>query len=145
MANLNEFAARIRRIGVLVEKNSEKAVVLTALAVDQAVVLATPVDTGRARSNWVVSVGRPVLAAIEPYAPGKKLGIGETANARAALEQGRAALAAPGEKSRVYITNNVQYIGMLNDGHSTQAPAGFVENAVDAARTAIANMKLTEG
>lgn len=135
----------MKRIGVLVEKNSEKAVVLTALAVDQAVVLATPVDTGRARSNWVVSVGRPVLSAIEPYSPGEHLGIGETANAGAALEQGRAALAAPGEKSRVYITNNVLYIGMLNDGTSSQAPKGFVNDAVDAAKTAIANMRLTEG
>ena len=29
------------------------------------------------------------------------------------------------------ITNSVPYIGRLNQGSSTQAPAGFVENAVD--------------
>jgi hypothetical protein len=28
------------------------------------------------------------------------------------------------------IENNVEYIGVLNDGHSTQAPANFVENVV---------------
>jgi hypothetical protein len=31
----------------------------------------------------------------------------------------------------VEITNNVEYIAKLNDGHSAQAPAGFIEAAVD--------------
>ena len=30
-----------------------------------------------------------------------------------------------------YITNNVPYINKLNDGHSSQAPAHFVEAAID--------------
>lgn len=28
------------------------------------------------------------------------------------------------------VENNVDYIGILNDGHSPQAPAGFVDNIV---------------
>lgn len=32
------------------------------------------------------------------------------------------------------VENNVEYIGALNRGHSSQAPAGFVEAALDAAR-----------
>lgn len=34
-----------------------------------------------------------------------------------------------GEMTRVQ--NMVPYIGVLNDGHSKQAPAGFVENVID--------------
>ncbi|MFZ4165309.1 hypothetical protein [Brevundimonas sp. NPDC058933] len=29
------------------------------------------------------------------------------------------------------VENMVPYIGVLNDGHSQQAPAGFVENVID--------------
>lgn len=29
------------------------------------------------------------------------------------------------------VQNMVPYIGVLNDGHSKQAPAGFVENVID--------------
>ena len=29
------------------------------------------------------------------------------------------------------VENNVEYIGALNAGHSKQAPASFVENAID--------------
>lgn len=32
--------------------------------------------------------------------------------------------------SSIHITNNLPYIGALNDGHSKQAPAGFVRTAV---------------
>lgn len=35
----------------------------------------------------------------------------------------------PYEKGTV--ENNVEYIGKLNDGHSKQAPANFVENVVE--------------
>ena len=33
-------------------------------------------------------------------------------------------------KDIAYITNEVEYIGILNDGHSKQAPAYFVEQTV---------------
>ena len=34
----------------------------------------------------------------------------------------------------VYISNNLEYIQALNEGHSQQAPAGFVEKAVQAVK-----------
>ncbi len=67
-----------------------------ALDIHGRVVLATPVDTGNARSGWTVDTSVPVPV----------------------------------------VENNVEYIGALNRGHSKQAPAGFVEAAIDAARRA---------
>lgn len=99
--------------------------------IHERVVYSTPVDTGRARSNWLVSADEPINYSIFPYAPGAYLGIDETANAEAAIEQGIAATASLTTKNeRVWIVNNVLYIADLNEGTSPQADAGFVELAI---------------
>lgn len=126
----NEFRKRMRQIGRDVEENSTKLVRKVALAVDATVVLATPVDTGRARSNWQVEIGKAADGTIDPYAPGEG---GNTAgvNAQAAMDQARAKIAQVQHGQEVHITNNLDYIQRLNDGWSAQAPAGFVEEAVN--------------
>lgn len=71
-----------------------------------------PVDTGRARAGWAMSIGAPVAPV---PAPGKY-----------------PAAPVPPDFTQidgtqvVYILNNVQYIGALENGHSKQAPNGFV-------------------
>lgn len=115
----------------------DRVVRTAALVVDQVVVLSTPVDTGRARSNWLVSVGVPRGGVIEPYAPGNKLGLGENKNAQGALDQARRAVAVRPEGIPVFIVNNVDYMGLLNNGSSRQAPANFVEIGVERAIGAI--------
>lgn len=131
MADLGAFAARMRQIGANIERNADRTVRRCALAVDGAVVLATPVDTGRARSNWQVSLDKPVTGTIEPYAEGQGGSTGGV-NSRSAIEQGKGVIA--GYKggrieAAICITNNLAYIGRLNDGYSAQAPAAFVEKA----------------
>jgi len=113
-----------------------------ALAADQAVVLATPVDTGNARSNWQVGLNAPVVSERTPYAPGNRLGLGEQANAQAAMEQARQVVAGRGFGQSVWISNNVNYIGKLNEGFSRQAPANFVEMGILAAVEAARQGKL---
>jgi hypothetical protein len=85
----------------------------------------TPVDTGWARANWVPAIGSPY----EGTAGSKKalnLGVQQQAIATVAtsyrLSQGP-----------IYISNNVPYIVLLNEGSSKQAPAGFVQNAISKA------------
>lgn len=148
--SLREFSVRIDRRADNLAREVNKVVRNVALAVDQKVVLATPIDTGRARSNWLVSLGAPREDVIEPY--GRSLyydsetrgqvtgpigprGGGAGINGKGALAQARAALA-PLRNSRratqpVFITNNVAYIGRLNDGYSAQAPAMFVQQSID--------------
>lgn len=124
------FSRRMRVLARDVEANANLVKRRVALAVDAALVLGTPVDTGRARSNWQVNLNAPATSQRDAFAPGKNLGIGEGANARAALQQAQQAIADAQPGSAIYITNNLSYIGKLNQGHSAQAPSGFVEAAL---------------
>jgi len=128
MAGFREFGKRMQKHGENVERNASALVRKCALAVDATVVLATPVDEGRARANWQVALGGPASGEIDPYAPGKG-GSSGAANASAALAQGKAVIATH-TKGAIHVTNNLPYIGRLNDGYSAQAPAGFVQTAV---------------
>ena len=132
MASLEQFSKRIVLRGKSVSRNADRLTRKVALAADQAVVMGTPVDTGRARSNWIVQVGSAPSSVIEAYSEGKGLGRGENANAAAALAQGEQAVSGyvGGKGQAIHITNNVPYIGKLNEGSSAQAPEHFVETAV---------------
>ena len=127
--DLRRFAVRITGIGKGVEVNAGKMVRRVTLAVDGSVVIATPVDTGRARSNWIAEIGGPAQGVRSAYVEGKE---GSTAgpNAQRAIEQARAVVAQYKTGDTVHITNNLPYIGRLNDGWSAQAPAGFVQTSV---------------
>lgn len=101
----------------------------------------TPVDVGTARSNWRISVGRPLVGRIGAYNPypsrhRKPYGIGGTisegANLAGVQNQGRDRLASY-KSGSIYISNAVPYIGPLDRGHSRQASAGWVARAVLAA------------
>lgn len=120
MADLRQFAKRIRELGKRIENNAYATVRKVALAVDAAVVIATPVDTGRARANWQVNIGSPATGTREPT----------DQSGQAAIEQGKTEIAQYKGGSAIHITNNLPYIGRLNDGWSAQAPSGFVEKAV---------------
>lgn len=87
----------------------------------------TPVDTGWARANWVPQIGEPFRGTAGTREQA------EAGNVSGAEQgQGLATVAATYklERGKVYISNNVPYIGRLNAGSSRQAPAGFVEAAI---------------
>lgn len=81
----------------------------------------SPVDTGRFRGNWQVEIGRDPTAEL----PDKDKSGNPT------KEKGTATVKGCPPFQPVYIANNLPYGPTLNDGHSKQAPAGFVEIAVD--------------
>jgi hypothetical protein len=129
-------------LAAMLEKGVERTIRKVALVVDQAVVMATPVDTGRARSNWIVSIGGPSTEVKPPYVPGEG-GASGAANAAKAIEQ------AAGEVAKfkladhsIHLTNNLPYITRLNEGYSAQAPAGFVQKGIRAAVNAVKNTRL---
>jgi hypothetical protein len=142
VTGLGDFARRIRARGAQVETGANKLKRKVALIVDRELVLETPVDTGRARSNWVVSLTAPILDEREPYAPGERLGKSERANAQAAIDQGGAIIATVKPGTDIYISNNVHYIGLLNDGHSAQAPSGYIQSAVIRGANAVKGAKV---
>lgn len=134
MASPEQFTSRMAALGKQIAEEADRTVRAAALMADQTVVMATPVDKGRARSNWLVELDAPARTTIEPYAPGED-GSTSGANTASALAQGRATIAGyDGDRnSGIAISNNLLYINALNAGHSRQAPAGFVEKAVQAA------------
>lgn len=129
--NFDDFAKRIDRIAVRVEGNVERAVKDCAGAVLRSVVENTPVDTGYARSNWTPELDRAFEGLFPARVPGEK---GSTAeeNAAATIEAGKPTIEAfeIAANREIHITNNAPHIQPLNDGHSKQAPAGFVQMAV---------------
>jgi len=116
-ADLDKFA---NRIGV------DVATVVKKLSFDifADVVGGTPVDTGRAMNNWVISVGSPSRVVHEEGGSAGSIEASKTSNAVTALASVR-------PFDTVWISNNLPYIGALEEGHSRkQAPNGWVATAI---------------
>ena len=75
---------------------------------------------GTARGNWFVGINQPVRR-IEPTRRAQD----GTRDAQAILDIAKAV-----EYPTIIISNNLPYIIPLNRGHSSQAPAKFVELAI---------------
>lgn len=121
MPSLREFARNIEIIADGVPINAAAAVRELALDIERRLVLSTPVDTGQARSNWLVGVNAPRRDRRSPVPPA------------AAIATAAAALASTRSEDVVFMSNNLPYIVSLNRGKSRQAPAGYVQRDVNAA------------
>lgn len=109
-------------VGAQIETQVSKITRRIGLGILSRVVLATPVDTGRARGNWQVDLAAPPAAEIDRLDKG----------GGATIADGSAEIGRMKGYGRIYLVNNVSYIGELNEGTSSQAPAGFVDAAIDA-------------
>lgn len=128
---MGEFGKRMIIRGEHVPTGTSNVIRRIALSIDQELVIRTPVDRGRARSNWVLNIGSPAQGTRSAYSPGKKLGSGEGGNKQGALDQARSAIAAsPDFVRKIYITNNLGYIRDLDEGSSDQAPKNFVRMSI---------------
>lgn len=134
--NLNQFGDKIKRVAVDVPKNADEIVRKVALAADQTIVMATPVDTGRARANWQVGIGAAPAGTVE-YSGG---GSGAAGYAIGAAQN--VVTTYKGQPGGIWLVNNLPYIQRLNEGWSAQAPAKFVEQAIDTAVTTIRDSKV---
>lgn len=130
MSTFKEVAARLRVLAQGIPENVNAVVRKTALAMVQTLVLGTPVDTGRARGNWQVNLKTPATGIVTgtPKSAGDSVGVPGAAGSFAITNAVRATSGFDG--GSIFITNNLPYIVPLNEGHSKQAPAGFVETAI---------------
>jgi hypothetical protein len=136
VSDLYEFSVRIRTLGKRVETNANLLKRKVAIRVDNTVVFATPVDTGRARSNWIVQLGSPATNTVETL--GSNAASESIAKARVGIESAQSG-------DVIHITNNLAYISKLNDGWSAQAPANFVAEAVSDGVASIKGVEVTTG
>lgn len=102
------------------EKQVSQATRRLALQALSGLVLRTPVDTGRARGNWQVSIGAPRDG---ETGTNDRAGAGTIAAGNAVIGQQRAFQV-------IVLQNNLPYITRLNEGSSQQAPAGYVEGTI---------------
>jgi hypothetical protein len=134
MRDLNDFAARLKRISESLEPNVDKLMKDVAIAVAKEVVAGTPVLTSRARANWQTSLNEAAQGVLYPQP--QKPPTPES-GAERSLAEARDVLSEYKTGDTVYIQNNLPYIGALNRGHSRQAPAMFVERAAMRGRALI--------
>lgn len=141
------------KLGVFGNKTSE-AVASTIL---KDLTEVTPVDSALAVSNWVVTLDTPLLGGLilAPIAasPRGRVKNGKwthkvdpvltaQANVPQTFQAGLAVIKTKQPGQALFITNNVPYINELNQGSSSQAPAGFVDRAVILGEQVVKTAKL---
>lgn len=89
---------------------------------------------GRARANWFVSINSPSHTTTDNVDPG----------GGGAISAGSSTISTAGPGNSIHLTNNLPYIIPLNEGHSHQAPVGYIELAIQAAVVNIHGQKVTE-
>jgi hypothetical protein len=140
---MQTLAARIARRGTEVQRKCAGAIL-------QSVVMSTPVGNrtlwddpkkarvgyvgGRARANWLVSIGIPKKRATETT----------DAGGSNTISAGQTIIRNSFPQRPIYLSNNVPYIMLLNNGHSKQAPAGFIQTSIQVGIGVIKSEKLTE-
>lgn len=111
-------------IGKLLTEIIEDETVALSQNTYREIVENTPVDTGHAVSNWILSKNKPF-----PDVVGSKTAV----NHRKSLDSLSEIQNYKVKDGSIFLTNNVNYVPILNAGSSTQAPAGFVQIGMDRA------------
>jgi hypothetical protein len=110
MANAKKFSADLNRFADKIEGDLGQFRRRVTLGLKEKIEKKSPVDTGRLRSSWAVSDGRP--STFVPQTGGARPGPVETV------------FSEPFETS--YITSNLPYALKIEFGYSKQAPSGMV-------------------
>lgn len=104
----------------------------TAFEIVRVLIPATPVDTGLARGNWQGSLGGSNSGTVDTKSKESQRQVRRLLNVIKGRKEGQS----------IHIRNNLPYIKPLNMGHSKQAPAAFVELAVETGRRKVKTAKL---
>lgn len=108
-----------RNLDALAERRMKRI----AFSIQGKLIHANPVDTGWSRANWLISIGTP------PPSPVPSKGVPATSGQSAGQAR---LLTYKINQGTIWIGNGVPYIQKLNEGHSKQAEAGWVQHAIDA-------------
>lgn len=110
----------------------EKAMKMAIVECLRQLTISTPVDTGRARWGWFVTVGSPSTE-IPPEGQYSIPDVTSRANVSVSADVA------------AYIANNVPYIVELNDGSSKQQPARFAERSAASGQKAAVRYLKSKG
>ena len=121
--NAKDFELRLNTAVLETQEKIEDAVQVIAMDTLRGVVLKSPVDTGRFRGNWIVSINSPSMEQTPAT----------DASGSGAINKGMAAIEGYDVEttSRIYIQNNLPYGNRLENGWSKQAPEGMVSVTIN--------------
>jgi hypothetical protein len=114
------FKDDVERWVVKTKGQTAAALRMTALEIHRRVVFKTPVDTGRARANWQITLGTSKVRVLTDT----------DKSGTATIAAGLAVLRAMPQPYDILIANNLPYIIPLEYGHSQQAPQGMVRTTL---------------
>lgn len=114
------FALDLKKFAEKAGANAEQVVRKATFEVARSVVMKTPVDTGRARSNWQFGDGEMPAGTLDGVDP---QGSATLTKLSAAIMQSRVG-------GVTYVANNLPYALRLEYGWSQQAPSGMVRNTL---------------
>ena len=110
------FAIDLEKFSAKTERRIDKVIRWVGLELLRRIIMRSPVDTGRFRGNWHVTLNdapREATLVIDP--------IGSTT-----IEEGDRVISGFDLGDSIFIVNNLAYAEALERGHSQQAPAGMV-------------------
>jgi len=143
-STMRGFSKRIKVIAKEVSVNSTSVMRKTVITVASAVALRTTVDEGTARANWQIKIGFALGGMVNSFPKGKKGTTGLAVVAQVTNQAVSEMKKLKDTDTEVFISNNLPYIGVLNKGSSIQAPAGFVQSAIEAGLSAIRKSRLVK-
>lgn len=121
------FSFQLREFADATKRNLRQTVQGVSLELATRIVMKSPVDTGRFRGQWRVSVGQPDTRTDAPF---DKQPLGSPPSA-ALFADWQDELGAVTFRSNVWITNSLPYARRLEyEGWSKQAPSGMVRVSV---------------
>lgn len=138
---LSAVAGRNKKLGLAIIAEINKVIVTMVARIDSGIVSANPVDTGRSRGNWIITLNNPTSELIVGEDQGES---GSPIGPELALSQGQNALKSRKPGDTIYLQNNTSYIEKLNNGSSAQAPANFVQKAMMEGIRSLKNAKVVE-
>lgn len=123
------FASDLRRFANLTSQKMEAVVKSSLVRIGTSIVVKSPVDTGRFRSNWLAAYGTAdttVNMSVDP-------------SGQAALNRLKMSVNGLNFREYFYFTNSLPYAKGLEYGDSAQAPGGMVRVSVAAWESILAD------
>jgi hypothetical protein len=124
---MGDFFRTIKNFGKTVDEHNSKIFRKVVFDLYAEIMKRTPVDTGLARGNWRIGVGRAPTGVLERVNKTGSRSAEEINNVPTDIR----------EKTVVFIANNLVYIVPLERGWSKQAPNGMVSGAMNAITAAM--------
>ena len=115
------FASQLKTARKQIIKEVDETRQATTIELFSSVILDTPIDTGRARGNWQVSMNAPIKSEIDRL---------DTSGNKAVQDVIDTVMKSFFDGT-IYLTNNLPYIEALEFGSSNQMPEGMVRRNVN--------------